>query len=110
MRICGMRRHSVSKITFLVYGMCRGDHWSPANLAQHRVFRNSFLTRQAGTGEQCSPLQEFFDSLNFRRSDFASSCGSRITLRGLGAPRALRPLRLKILPVPAAGGGRIFSP
>ena len=42
--------------TFLVYGMCRGDHGSPANLAQHRVFRGGFLTRQTGTGEQCSPL------------------------------------------------------
>ena len=35
----------------------------PTNLAQYRVFRGSFLTRQTDTGEQCSPLQEFFDSL-----------------------------------------------
>ena len=53
---------SCQKITFPVYGMCRGDHGSPANLAQHRVFRDSFLTRQTGTGEQCSPLQELIDS------------------------------------------------
>ena len=39
--------------------VCRGDHWSPANLPPQRIFRDSFLVRQAGTGEQCSPLQEF---------------------------------------------------
>jgi hypothetical protein len=43
--------------------MCRGDHWSPVNLPQQRIFWDSLLTRQTGTGEQCSPLQEFFDSL-----------------------------------------------
>ena len=37
----------------------RGDHWSPANLPPQRIFRDSCLVRQAGTGEQCSPLQEF---------------------------------------------------
>ena len=47
----------------LCYRDCRGDHWSPANLAQQRAFRDGFLTRHTGTGEQCSPLQEFFDSL-----------------------------------------------
>ena len=44
--------------------VCRGDHWSPANLPPQRIFRDSFLVRQAGTGEQCSPLQMFFDSLS----------------------------------------------
>ena len=39
--------------------VCRGDHWSPANLPPQRIFRDSCLVRQAGTGEQCSPLQEF---------------------------------------------------
>ena len=43
--------------------VCRGDHWSPVNLPPQRFFRDSFLVRQAGTGEQCSPLQMFFDSL-----------------------------------------------
>ena len=43
--------------------VCRGDHWSPANLPPQRIFRDSCLVRQAGTGEQCSPLQEFFASL-----------------------------------------------
>ena len=45
------------------YCMCRGDHWSPANLPQQRIFRDGFLARQTGTGEHCSPLQAFFDSL-----------------------------------------------
>ena len=44
--------------------VCRGDHWSPANLPPQRIFRDSCLVRQAGTGEQCSPLQEFFASLD----------------------------------------------
>ena len=35
---------------------------SPANLPQQRFFRN--FARQTGTGEQCSPLQAFFDSLS----------------------------------------------
>ena len=43
----------------LPYCVCRGDHWSPANLPPQRIFRDSCLVRQAGTGEQCSPLQEF---------------------------------------------------
>ena len=38
------------KITFLVYGMCRGDHRSPANLAQHRVFRGQFSYKENGHG------------------------------------------------------------
>ena len=49
------------KIAFLPYCVCRGDHWSPADLPQQRIFRDSFLARQTGAGEQCSPLQEFFD-------------------------------------------------
>ena len=44
--------------------VCRDDHWSPANLPPQRIFRDSCLVRQAGTGEQCSPLQMFFDSLS----------------------------------------------
>ena len=44
--------------------VCRGDHWSPVNLPPQRIFRDSFLVRQVGTGEQCSPLQMFFDSLS----------------------------------------------
>ena len=33
------------------------------DLPQQRIFWDSLLTRQTGTGEHCSPLQEFFDSL-----------------------------------------------
>ena len=47
------------KIASLPYCVCRGDHWSPANLPPQRIFRARCLVRQAGTGEQCSPLQEF---------------------------------------------------
>ena len=43
--------------------MCRGDHWLAVNLPQQRIFWESLLTGQPGTSEQCSPLQEFFDSL-----------------------------------------------
>ena len=50
------------KIASLPYCVCRGDHWSPAHLPPQRIFRDSFLARQTGTGEQCSPLQAFFDS------------------------------------------------
>ena len=57
------RPQCVKKTSTLLYRECRGDHWSPASLAQQRAFRDGFLTRHAGTGEQCSPLQEFFDSL-----------------------------------------------
>ncbi|MEE0074784.1 MAG: hypothetical protein U0I97_04620, partial [Gemmiger formicilis] len=48
------------KIAFSPYCVCRGDHWSPASLPPQRIFRDSFLARQTGTGEQCSPLQKFF--------------------------------------------------
>ena len=57
------RVQTVKKIVFLPYCMCRGDHLSPVNLLQQRIFWESLLTRQTGTGEQCSPLLEFFDSL-----------------------------------------------
>ena len=57
------RPQCVKKTSTLLYRECRGDHWSPASLAQQRAFRDGFLTRHTGTGEQCSPPQEFFDSL-----------------------------------------------
>ena len=56
-------RSACQKTSTLLYRECRGDHWSPASLAQQRAFRDGFLTRHTGTGEQCSPLQEFFDRL-----------------------------------------------
>ena len=55
-------RNATTAALFLPF---RGDHWSSANLPQQRIFWDSFLTRQTGAGEQCSPLQEFFDSLKF---------------------------------------------
>ena len=56
-------RSACQKTSTFLYRECRGDHWSPASLAQQRAFRDGFLTRHTGTGEQCSPLQEFFDRL-----------------------------------------------
>ena len=48
------------KNAFFPYCVCRGDHWSPINLPQQRNFCDSLLTRQTGTGEQCSTLQVVF--------------------------------------------------
>ena len=70
--------------------VCRGDHWSPVNLPPQRIFRDSFLVRQAGTGEQCSPLQMFFDSLSPKYS-----CPPHVSL----------PHRLRAAP-PRRGGPR----
>ena len=55
-------RRGRQKIAFLPYCVCRGDHWSPAHLPPQRIFRDGFLARQTGTGEQSSPLQAFFGS------------------------------------------------
>ena len=71
--------------------VCRGDHWSPANLPPQRIFRDSCLVRQAGTGEQCSPLQMFFDSLSPKYS-----CPPLVSL----------PHRLRAEPPPAEGAKR----
>ena len=38
-------------------------------LAAVTHFPRQFLARQTGTGEQCSPLQEFFDSLSFPQGE-----------------------------------------
>ena len=62
------------KNAFLPYCVCRGDHWSPANLPQQRLFWGGLLTRQTGTGEQCSPLQAFFDSLNYDLMSVVTIC------------------------------------
>ena len=79
------------KIVSLPYCVCRGDHWSPANLPPQRIFRDSCLVRQAGTGEQCSPLQMFFDSLSPKYS-----CPPLVSL----------PHRLRAEPPPAEGAKR----
>ena len=51
---------AVKKIASLPYCVCRGDHWSPAHLPPQRIFRDGFLARQTGTGEQCSPPTSVF--------------------------------------------------
>ena len=67
--------------------VCRGDHWSPANLPPQRIFRDSCLVRQAGTGEQCSPLQEFSPvwarNIPARRTVLSpTACGQSAPRRG----------------------------
>ena len=71
----------------LPYYVCRGDHWSPANLPPQRIFRDSCLVRQAGTGEQCSPLQEFSPvwarNIPARRTVLSpTACGQSAPRRG----------------------------
>ena len=73
------------KTSTLLYRECRGDHWSPASLAQQRAFRDGFLTRHTGTGEQCSPLQEFFDSLHLPLTREAF-CPHRLWINFLSSP------------------------
>ena len=55
--LCVLKNH-----IFAPLWMCMGGHWPPADLAQQRIFREGFFHRQTGTGEQCSPLQAFFDA------------------------------------------------
>ena len=64
-----------------------------------------------------SPLQNVnkkgnlpFSKLPWCAGRDSSSCGYRISLRPLGGAWLLRPLRRKMLPVSAAGGGRILCP
>ena len=54
-------------------------------------FPGQFLTRQAGTGEQCSPLQKFFARLNPKYS---------------GPPHGSLPHRLRAEPPRRGGQGR----
>ena len=80
--------------------VCRGDHWSPANLPPQRIFRDSCLVRQAGTGEQCSPLQEFSPV-------WARNIPARRTVlspTACGRPPAQRGPRGAFLPVVRASG------
>ena len=74
--------------------VCRGDPWSPVNLPPQRIFRDSFLVRQAGTGEQCSPLQMFFDSLSPKYS-----CPPHVSLLH----------RLRAEPRAEGAKGRVFA-
>ena len=74
--------------------VCRGDHWSPVSLPPQRIFRDSFLVRQAGTGEQCSPLQEFSPvwarNIPARRTVLSPTACGRSPLAE-GAKRGRRP-------------------
>ncbi len=82
--------------------VCRGDHWSPVNLPPQRIFRDSFLVRQAGTGEQCSPLQMFFGSLSPKyscRPTFLSPTACGRSPLAEGAKRERRPA-WRFLPLP----------
>ena len=40
--------------------MCRGDHWSPANLAQQRVFRESIFTEKRAGASNARPYKSFW--------------------------------------------------
>ena len=39
--------------------MCRGDHWSPANLPQQRIFRDSFLQGKRARASNARPYKSF---------------------------------------------------
>ena len=47
----------------LPYYVCRGDHWSPANLPQQRIFRESFFQGKQARASNARPYRSFFDSL-----------------------------------------------
>ena len=39
--------------------MCRGDHWSPANLVQQRVFQESIFTEKRARASMLAPTRVF---------------------------------------------------
>ena len=41
------------------YCVCRGDHWSPANLPQQRIFRDSFLQGKRARASNARPYKRF---------------------------------------------------
>ena len=43
----------------LPYCVCRGDHWSPANLPQQRIFRDSFLQGKRARASNARPYKSF---------------------------------------------------
>ena len=47
------------KIAFLPYCVCRGDHWSPVNLPQQRIFRDSFLQGKRAQASNARPYKSF---------------------------------------------------
>ena len=40
--------------------MCRGDHWSPANLVQQRVFQESIFTEKRARASNSRPYKVFW--------------------------------------------------
>lgn len=40
--------------------MCRGDHWSPANLVQQRVFQESIFTEKRAGASNARPCKSFW--------------------------------------------------
>ena len=40
--------------------MCRGDHWSPANLVQQRVFQESIFTEKRARASNARPYKSFW--------------------------------------------------
>ena len=85
------------KIACPSYCVCRGGHWPPVSLPQKRIFRDSFLPRQTGAGEQCSPLQELFDSLRVEKACYRKICrdGSISALRAAAVRRLRSETRLR---------------
>ncbi len=39
--------------------MCRGDHWSPANLVQQHVFQESIFTEKRAGASNARPYKSF---------------------------------------------------
>ena len=42
--------------------MCRGDHWSPANLVQQHVFQESIFTEKRAWASNARPYKSFWQS------------------------------------------------
>ena len=57
--ITGFFGPDCQKIAFLPYCVCRGDHWSPANLPQKRIFRDSFLQGKWARASNARPYKSF---------------------------------------------------
>ena len=106
-------RSACQKTSTFLYRECRGDHWSPANLAQQRAFRDGFLTRHTGTGEQCSPLQcAFLTVWPPSAREVPRRGGGREPCHGpkyFGQPYSSLPHRLRAEP-PRRGGQGVNAP
>ena len=42
--------------------MCRGNHWSPANLVQQRVFQERIFTEKRAQASNAHPYKSFWQS------------------------------------------------